>query len=56
VLVDEQDARNADFFVHTRPFLDGRRLHGAANRQCSGLLKREKRRYARSAPVVPISI
>ena len=39
VLVDEQDAGDSDVFVHARPFFDGRRLHGAANRQCSGTVE-----------------
>ena len=35
VLVDQQDAGDADFVIDTRTVFDGRRLHGAANRQCS---------------------
>jgi len=35
LLIDQQDARNADVLVDARPFLLGRRLHGAANRQSS---------------------
>jgi len=42
VLIDEEDARYADIFVHARPFFDGRRLHGAANRQCSGAVETQK--------------
>src|SRR5678816_52858 len=40
--VDEQDTGNADVFIHSRPFFDGRRLHWAANRQCSGTVETQK--------------
>ena len=42
VLIDQQNAGNADIFVHARPVLDGRRLHRTANRQCSGTVETQK--------------
>ena len=49
VLVDQQDARDADFIVDTRSVFDGRRLHRTANRGGSGTVEESRAARRRAA-------